>query len=151
MNTMIILSPTTRPIAHKSIDDSPDGYSYTPPSPPKKKRIQEEKYHAMIGDIYKQVDPIKRQCLDVDDAKRLLIDAFARVMAAMGTPLKQSSRIVPSLDGSGFVQLGIQSRHFLVSEASEFIAYLSAFGDEKGVIWSEKVDVPDWYREKVAA
>ena len=150
MNNAIILSASTRPRAHRAIDEARDGYLFTPPSEPKKKRIQEEKYHAMIGDIAKQVDLIGER-RDREDAKRLLIDAFSRVMAASGTPLKQSSRIVPSLDGSGFVQLGIQSRHFLVSEASEFIEYLYAFGSNHNVIWSEKVDVPGWYRERKAA
>lgn len=103
---------------------------------PNKSRDQEEKYHAMIGDIARQVDLIGER-RNRDDAKRLLIDAFARVMAASGTPLRQSSRIIPSLDGSGFVQLGIQSRKFLVREASEFIEYLYAFGTEHDVAWSK--------------
>lgn len=105
----------------------------------RKKRIQEEKYHAMIGDIARQVDLIGER-RDKDDAKRLLIDAFARVMAAAGTPLRQSSRILPSLDGSGFVQMGIQSRKFSVKEASEFIEYLYAFGAEYGVVWSDRTE-----------
>lgn len=107
---------------------------------PKKSRDQEEKYHAMIADIGRQVD-LNGQRWGVEDAKRLLVDAFARVMAASGTPLKQSSRIVPSLDGSGFVQLGIQTRSFRVAEASEFIEYLYAFGSEHNVRWSEKSGV----------
>ncbi|NYT67951.1 recombination protein NinB [Pusillimonas noertemannii] len=107
---------------------------------PKKSRDQEEKYHAMIGDIARQVDLLGER-RDVEDAKRLLIDAFSRVMTAAGTPLRQRSRIVPSLDGSGFVQLGVQSRRFLVGEASEFIEYLYAFGTEHSVRWSEKSGV----------
>lgn len=114
---------------------APDGW-FARFDAPKKSRDQEEKYHAMIGDIAKQVDLIGER-RNVDDAKRLLIDAFARVMAASGTPLRQSSRIIPSLDGSGFVQLGIQSRDFLVAEASEFIEYLYAFGTGHEVKWSK--------------
>lgn len=109
---------------------------------PKKSRDQEEKYHAMIADIARQVE-LNGQRWGVEDAKRLLVDAFARVMAANGTPLKQSSRIVPSLDGSGFVQLGVQTRRFRVSEASEFIEYLYAFGTEHNVRWSEKSRVQE--------
>ena len=144
------LNAATRPIVKRWIDESPDGYLAPRPSAPKKRRVQEEKYHAMIGDIAKQVDLVGER-RDVEDAKRLLIDAFARVMAANGTPLRQQGRIIPSLDGSGFVQLGIQSRRFTVSEASEFIEYLYAFGAEHGVVWSETVEVPGWVRDRVPA
>ena len=41
-------------------------------SEPKKKRAQEEKYHAMIGEIAKQVEHIGRKW-DADDMKRLLV------------------------------------------------------------------------------
>lgn len=130
--------------AIKAIQDAPDGY-LCEIKPPTKKRIQESKYHAMIGDIAKQVDLLgcKRSA---EDAKRLLIDAFARVMREAGTPLRQEGKILPSLDGSGFVQLGIQSRKFSVKEASEFIEHLYAYGSEHGVIWSERVDLPEWVR-----
>ena len=102
-----------------------------------KKREQEEKYHAMIGDIAKQCKFLEQK-LDKDDWKRILIDAFGRVKAAEGNPLKGWGRIVPSLDGTGFVQLGVQSRGFSKSIASEFIEHLYAFGAENDVKWSEK-------------
>lgn len=146
----IILGPSTRHVAHRWADEGQDGWVLCKPRPPVKRRIQEEKYHAMIADIAKQVDLLgERQ--DVDDAKRLLIDAFARIMKEAGTPLHQQGRIVPSLDGTGVVQLGIQSRHFWVAEASEFIEYLYAFGAMHNVRWSEKIDVPGWVREEVTA
>jgi hypothetical protein len=79
------------------------------------------------------------QKFNKDDWKRMLIDAFARVKATDGEPLKGWGRIVPSLDGTGFVQLGIQSRDFRKSIASEFIEHLYAFGSqqEPAVIWTE--------------
>lgn len=146
----ITITPATRPLCRRLVDEAHDGWTMEKPHPPVKKRIQEEKYHAMIGDIAKQVDLLgERQ--DEEDAKRLLIDAFARVMKDAGTPLHQQGRIVPSLDGMGIVQLGLQSRQFWVSEAAEFIEYLYAFGAMHNVHWSERVNVPGWYREKVAA
>jgi hypothetical protein len=45
---------------------------------------------------------------------------------------------VPSLDGKRIVQLGLQSRRFGKSLASEFIEHLYAFGAENRVVWSEK-------------
>lgn len=104
-----------------------------------KAREQEEKYHAQIGDIAKQCK-FMGQKFDREDWKRMLIDAFARVKAGEGNPLKGWGRIVPSLDGAGFVQLGIQSRGFTKSIASEFIEHLYAFGadHEPPVVWSEE-------------
>lgn len=129
-------TPRIRQNAAQACMSAPDGYMAVIDEP-SKKRIQEEKYHAMIGDIAAQVEMLGEKWGD-EDAKRILIDAFARVMKAAGTPLKQSGRIVPSLDGTGVVQLGIQSRKFKVMEAAQFIEYLYAFGAENNVIWTEK-------------
>jgi hypothetical protein len=105
-------------------------------SEPVKKRIQEEKYHAMIADIARQVEHIGRKW-DADDFKRLLIDDFADEMRAAGTPLHHDGRVIPSLDGRRIVQLGIQSRDFYVKEAAAFIEFLYAFGAARDVRWTE--------------
>ena len=105
---------------------------------PKKKRIQEEKYHAMIGDIARQIKHVGRYWA-ADDMKRILVDDFAEEMRKAGTPLHHDSRITPSFDGQRIVQLGIQTREFYVKEAAQFIEYLYALGAEHGVVWSEPV------------
>jgi hypothetical protein len=104
-----------------------------------KSRDQEAKYHAMFGDIAKQCEFMGKQW-DADDWKRLLVDAFYR--ATKDDPdLSQEwgkvmPRMVPSLDGSGVVQLGAQTRRFTKKLASAFIEYLYAWGAEQGVQWS---------------
>jgi hypothetical protein len=118
---------------------APEGFFMTL-EPAKKKRIQEEKYHAQIGDIAK-VWVFLGQKWHQEDAKRLLIDAFAKAMRDAGTPLHNDGRIVPSIDGQRVVQLGIQSREFYIDEASAFIEYLYAFGAERGVVWSDEAQV----------
>lgn len=105
-----------------------------------KSRDQEAKYHAMFGDIARDCT-FMGQKWGADDWKRLLVDAFARVMAEAGTPLQHSGRIIPSLDGKGVVQLGIQTRQFRRSEASEFIEFLYAWGAENGVRWSATEEI----------
>lgn len=91
----------------------------------------------MFSDIAKKCE-FMGQKWTAEDWKRLLVDSFARVMVSHGTPLSQGGRIVPALDGNGFVQLGIQTRRFRKKEASEFIEYLFAFGAEQGVTWSHE-------------
>lgn len=103
-------------------------------SEPAKTRDQENLYHDMIDDIAKQWRFMGER-LDKESMKRLMVDAFDKAMKDAGTPLRQSGRIVPSIDGLRIVQLGIQTRGFNKREASEFIEFLSAWGAEKGIVW----------------
>ena len=109
--------------------------------PPVKRRIQEEKYHAQIGDIAKQTT-YAGQKWDEDDMKRILIDEFADAMREAGTPLHNDgkARLIPSENGRRVIQLGIQSRQFWVSEASQFIEFLYAWGAERDVVWSDQAE-----------
>lgn len=131
---LVLLNDEIRLRAMEAVSEAPEGYSVTI-APPVKKREQEEKYHAMIGDIARQVEYAGRKWHS-EDMKRLLIDEFAEEMRQAGTPLHHDSRVVPSFDGKRIVQLGIQSRQFYVKEASQFVEYLYAFGAQNNVRWS---------------
>jgi len=96
-----------------------------------KSREQEEKYHAMIGDISKQAKHLG-SVWDAESWKRFLLWQYAK-----DNDLNQG-QIVPSLDGTGIVQLGLQSRHFSKEEASEFVEWLHAWGAENGITFTEK-------------
>lgn len=121
--------------AAAAVGGAPDGW-VVEVRPPSKKRAQEELYHVLIGDIADQCEFMAKRW-DRETWKRLLVDAFARVMRSAGTPLHHDGAVMPSLDGQGFVQLGIQTRKFYVKEASAFTEYLYAYGSERGVKWSE--------------
>ena len=133
--TFILAHDMARANAARAVQAAPDGYMVQI-SEPTKKREQEEKYHAMIGDIAKQCEFMGGK-LDADDWKRLLVDMFAKVMRDLGTPLHHDGRVIPSLDYERVVQLGIQTRDFWVREAADFIEYLYAFGAENGVRFTE--------------
>lgn len=133
--TFIMVHDTARRNAFKAVESAPFGYMVQI-SEPQKKRVQEERYHAMIGDIAKQCEFMGGK-LDSEDWKRLLVDMFAKVMRELGTPLHHDGRVIPSLDFERVVQLGIQTREFRVAEASNFIEFLFAFGAERDVRWSE--------------
>lgn len=135
--TIILRDPATRLRAHQAIDEAQEGYMVQI-GEPAKKRIQEEKYHAMIGDIAKQTTHIGRKW-DLDDMKRLMVDEFAEEMRLAGTPLHHDGRVIPSLDGKRIVQLGIQTRDFYVKEAAKFIEFLYAWGADRDVEWTEPV------------
>lgn len=121
--------------------EAPDGHVVRF-SEPEKKREQEEKYHAMIGEISKTL-PFMGEMLDKEEWKRLLVDAFVRVMRADAQatgkpdPFPGQGRVRPSLDGSGVVQLGVQTRRFTVPIAAQFIEYLYSYGTQHGVVFKE--------------
>ena len=136
MKRIFILShDTARQRAVQAVQNAPDGYVVTIDEQ-KKRRIQEEKYHAQMGDIAKQTTYIGKRW-DADDMKRILIDEFAEEMRLAGTPLHNDGRLIPSDNGRRVIQLGIQSRDFYVSEASQFIEFLYAWGAVRDVLWSE--------------
>ena len=92
-----------------------------------KSRDQEEKYHAMIGEIAKQAQHLGSKW-DAEDFKRLLVHQFAKE-----TGRDKNTRVVPSLDGLSIVQLGLQTRKFTKEDGNEFIEWLYAWCANNGV------------------
>ena len=90
-----------------------------------KTREQEEKYHAMIGDIAKQAQHMGAKW-DADTWKRLLVDKYCRETGL-------NSKIMANLDNDGLVQLGFQTRKFTKEQASEFVEFLQAWAANNGV------------------
>lgn len=96
-----------------------------------KSREQEEKYHAMIGDIAKQASHLGSKW-DSESWKRLLVDLFLRENGMY------NGKILQNLDGTGIIQLGFQTRNFTKEQASEFVEWLHAWGAENGITFTEK-------------
>ncbi len=138
----IFSNDTARKYAKGQCDIAPEGCMVTFDYEPKKSRLQEEKYHAQITDIAKQCKFLDQEW-EPEEWKRLLIDAFVRVMRAEAKekgepdPFDDAGKIVPALEGDGFVQLGIQSRSFKKKLAAQFIEYLYAWGSWNNVVWSD--------------
>jgi hypothetical protein len=95
-----------------------------------KSRHQEEKYHAMIGEIAKQAQHLGAKW-DSESWKRLLVDQFCK-----DNGLKTGA-VIPNLSGDGIVQLGMQTRNFTKEQASEFVEWLHAWGAEHGVTYEQ--------------
>ena len=93
-----------------------------------KSREQEEKYHAMIGEIAKQAQHLGSKW-DAESWKRLLVDQFCRENDI------KTGAVIPNLSGDGIVQLGFQTRKFTKEQASEFVEWLHAWGAEHGVTY----------------
>lgn len=100
--------------------------------------LSNAKMWAMLADISNQVDwPVNGQMqkLDAEDWKSLITAAA-----------KQETRVAAGLNG-GAVMLGVSTRKMTVSEMSDVIEQLQAFGAERGVAWSDRAKqeiVDDW-------
>jgi len=97
-----------------------------------KSREQEEKYHAIIGDIAKQAQHMGSKW-DAESWKRLLVWQFCKDKQI------DAGKIVPSLDMTGVVQLGQQTRKFTKEQASEFVEFLLAWCSDNGVELKETI------------
>jgi hypothetical protein len=95
-----------------------------------KSRDQEAMYHAIIGQIAKQASHLGAKW-SAEDWKRFLVWQFAKEVGI------STGKLVPSLDGTGIVQLGLQTRTFKKDEASQFTEWLMAWAAQNGVEISE--------------
>lgn len=98
--------------------------------PVKSRRTLEQnaKLWAMLGDISRQVEwPVNgvMQKLDAEDWKALMTAAA-----------RQEIRMAHGI-GGGVVMLGVSTKRMTVGELGDVIECMYAFGEEKGVRWSE--------------
>ena len=91
-----------------------------------KSRDQEEMYHSIIGQIAKQASHLGAKW-SAEDWKRFLVWQFAKEVGI------STGKLVPSLDGTGIVQLGLQTRKFKKDESSQFIEWLLAWAAQNEV------------------
>jgi len=107
-----------------------------------KTRLQEEKYHAMLGDIARQAKHLN-QALDLDSWKRLCVKQFAddcieQDLERLADYWKRNEvKLMPSLDGRSLVALGQQTREFPKYVAAGFIEWLYFYGAKNNVVWTE--------------
>lgn len=78
--------------------------------------------HALIARIAKQAEHAGSKW-EPEDWKRLLLAMWSKDMG----------KIVPSLDGEGVVQLGLQSRKLTKAEGAEFIEFIYAWAAQNGI------------------
>jgi phage/plasmid-associated DNA primase len=87
---------------------------------------QNDMLHAICGEISKQRQWAGKE-RDVEAWKRLLVDAWSRTEGGM------QCEVVPSLDGSSVVMLGIQTRNMKVGQMAELLTFAHAWCWENDV------------------
>lgn len=86
---------------------------------------QNDRMWAMLTDVAQQV-PWHGIKLTPDDWKLIFMDALDREI-----------RMVPNLDGNGFVALGRSSSSLTISEMADLMELIAAFGARNGVTFGD--------------
>ncbi len=88
---------------------------------------QNDRMYAMLTEIARQL-PWHGVKLRADDWKFLFLDA-----------LKRELRMVPNLDGDGFVNLGRSSSDLTKGEMGDLMTLMEEFGARHGVVFQDQV------------
>jgi hypothetical protein len=86
---------------------------------------QNDRMWAMLTDVARQLE-WHGQRLTPDDWKLIFLDA-----------LKREARVVPALNGDGFVNLGRSSSDLSKEEMGDLIDLIGAFGSQHGVEFAD--------------
>lgn len=123
--TLILASNAIRDRAHNWIDRAPP-LTRVQFAGPKRSIPQNDRMWAMLTDVATQV-PWHGLKLSPDDWKLVFLDA-----------LKREVRMVPNLDGNGFVSLGRSSSDLSKAEMGDLMTLIEMFGAKHGVKFHEQ-------------
>lgn len=118
--TIILNSSAARRKAASWVETAPPGTRIEFKAP-KRTIPQNDRMWAMLTDVAQQV-PWHGLKLSPDDWKLMFLDA-----------LKREVRMVPNIDGNGFVSLGRSSSDLSKGEFSDLLEIIAAFGAKHGV------------------
>ena len=121
--SFILSHPEARRRAIEAVQQAPDGYAVTV-AEPTRNLSQNAKLWATLTDIAEQVDWYGNK-LTPEDWKHLFTSSMRKL------------QVVPNLDGSGFVALGLSTSKMSMREMSDLIELAQAFGAERGVIFKD--------------
>ena len=124
MRPLVITGETARKAICRHILAAPEGYVVSI-TEPKRNLEQNALMWAMLSDLSQQTDwhGIK---LSPEEWKDLMSAGLVQ------------SRVVPNMEGNGFVILGQRTSKLTKRQFADLIDLISAFGSERGVIWSDQ-------------
>jgi sulfite reductase beta subunit-like hemoprotein len=129
MKRVFVLHPSPHPARRNAaefiLNAAPDGFAVTVAEPTRTLE-QNARMWALLTDISEQVEWY---------GKRLTPEDWKHVFTASLRKLT----VVPNLDGTGFVALGLSTSRMSKRELGDLMTLIEAFGAERGVEWSEPV------------
>jgi hypothetical protein len=119
----ILAHSEARRRAHMAIDEAPEGHEVIVKEPTRS-GAQNDRMWAMLTDIARQVDWYGKK-LTPEDWKHVFSSALKKM------------DVVPNLDGTGFVALGLSTSRMSKRELGDLMTLMEAFGAERDVQFSE--------------
>lgn len=120
----ILANDTVRQRVKMFIDQAPEYYRVEI-AEPKRSLDQNDKLHAMLTELAAQVK-WHGQHLSIADWKLLFLDALISEL-----------RIIPNMNGNGFVNLGRSTSKLSKAEFSDLMQLIEAFGASHGVKFND--------------
>lgn len=121
--TFFLVHDTARSRAASAVAMAPDGYVVTI-KPPTRSLDQNARMWAMLSDVSRDVEWYGKK-LEPEDWKHVFTASLRRLS------------VVPNLDGTGFVALGLSTSRMTKRELGDLIDLITAFGNERGVRWTD--------------
>ena len=121
--TFILAHKEARRRALAAVNDAPDGFCVTV-SEPTRNLDQNARLWASLSEISKQVVWHGRK-LSPQDWKHVFTSSLRRL------------EVVPNIDGTGFVALGVSTSKMSKRELSDLLELIYLFGSERGVVFHE--------------
>ena len=119
----ILAHDLARKNAIEAIKQAPDGYFVDLRSPTRSLE-QNNRLWALLADISKQVEWYGRK-LSTEEWKHIFTSALRK------------QDVVPNLDGTGFVVLGLSTSSMGKKEMADLQTLIESFGAERNVMWSD--------------
>lgn len=113
--------------ALQAVRMAPEGY-IVEVKPPTRSLEQNARLWAMLTDVSEQVDWYGRK-LTPEDWK----DVFSASL--------RKARVVPTIDGDGFVPLGMRTSTMTRAEFGDLMELIEAFGAQRGVVFHDREGV----------
>jgi hypothetical protein len=127
----IVLTPLSKPYACSQVMQAPEGYICRIHEP-KRSEEQSAKFHAMCGEVSRQLEYMGKK-LTQYQWKVLFVSGHA-IATGLG------AEVVPGLEGE-FVNIRESTASMPVSRTSSLIEYVHAYCADKGVVWSDPMEV----------
>lgn len=121
--TFVMSHSLARRRAMQAVADAPEGYVVTV-SEPTRNSDQNAKLWALLSEVSAQVEW---------HGKKLAPEDWKHIFSASLRKLQ----VVPNLDGTGFVALGMSTSSMSKREFSDLLELIYSFGAERGVEFSE--------------
>jgi hypothetical protein len=119
--------PQSRGRALEAVRTAPDGHSVTVAEATRTLE-QNARLWALLSDVSRQVDWYGKK-LSPEDWKHVFSSSLRKL------------DVVPNLDGTGFVALGLSTSKMTKGELSDLMTLIEAFGAERDVAWSDPMEV----------